>query len=94
MFQTGPAAKDKMSRLRFSECPCCLSNNFEYLYANRDKITIASSKDFFYGGRSFISELVGCANCGFHFIIDFCINNAIMDIHGGYSLCDHPVPLT
>jgi hypothetical protein len=27
-------------------------------------------------------------------IIDFCINNAIMDIHGGYSLCDHPVPLT
>jgi hypothetical protein len=26
--------------------------------------------------------------------IDFCINNAIMDIHGGYSLCDHPVPLT
>ena len=25
-------------------------------------------------------------------IIDICINNAIMDIHGGYSLCDHPVP--
>ena len=25
-------------------------------------------------------------------LIDICINNAIMDIHGGYSLCDHPVP--
>jgi hydrogenase maturation factor HypF (carbamoyltransferase family) len=36
-----------------------------------------------------------CKKCGTKFVvIDFCINNAIMDIHGGYSLCDHPVPLT
>jgi SAM-dependent methyltransferase len=58
----------KMSSIRFKHCPCCNSSDFTIWWDNQTLESLKDWKDFFYGGRKFIKDIISCCSCGYRFI--------------------------
>jgi SAM-dependent methyltransferase len=54
--------------LRFPKCPCCDGSSFFPVFLNKYLQPIESWRQFFYGNRSFISDIYECRICSFQFI--------------------------
>lgn len=53
---------------RFKHCPCCNSQEWCVIWDNPLEHTIRDWKDFMYGGRQFIKQIIHCNNCGYRSI--------------------------
>ncbi len=57
-----------LKNIRFKKCPCCNSTSFVAYYNNPHVKKMKGWRDFFYGSRHFISDIIACKDCGFKFI--------------------------
>lgn len=57
-----------LKKIRFTNCPCCNATSFITYYNNSHVKKMRGWRDFFYGSRDFISDIIECKDCGFKFI--------------------------
>ncbi len=72
-----------MNSIRFDICPCCSCSDFIIWWNNRLPESLKGWKDFFYGGRRFIRDIISCRSCGYRFI-----NSLTKDSEKWYSRQD------
>ncbi|MEO5376900.1 MAG: class I SAM-dependent methyltransferase [Magnetococcus sp. DMHC-6] len=55
-------------KTRFSSCPCCRNDRLVRLYANPHPLPVTNWRQFYFGGREFLPDIIGCGMCGYHFL--------------------------
>jgi SAM-dependent methyltransferase len=63
------------TKIRYNHCPCCKSSDFRFWWNNKVPKPINDWKEFFFGGRRFIKEIISCRSCGYSFINSLCENS-------------------